>query len=164
MAFYTKSPEQAIQVIGGVMPGESSVRLGDNVPDSWKYEFRMEDAKEDLGLSSEEKTTLLSAREYIYSKLDTEDLPEPVKIWREQQAKIKDEMDEFNSFMVEIASEAKLNQPTLVSRAKKYFPSLDINNKMKISDIVNFILYGVAPPKPAEKPKAKPKSKKKNKK
>lgn len=149
---YTKTVEQAIQVIGGVMPGESTVRLGANVPMEWDYEFRMEDAKQELGLSSEEKMTLLLAREYVYSLLEYEDLPEPVKIWREAQETIKKEMDEFNSFMAYIASDAKLNQPTLVSQAKKYFPSLDINNKMKIKDIVNFILYGIEPPKIEVKP------------
>lgn len=162
--YSTKSVEQAIQVVGGVMPAENTVRLGENVPMSWDYEFRMEDAKKVLGLGSEEKMTLLLARKYVYSLLKTEDLPEPVKIWRKAQDTIKKEMNEFNKFMAEIASEVVLNQPTLVSKAKKYFPSLDITNKMKIKDIVNLILYGVEPPIIVEKPKKKSKSKKKGKK
>lgn len=141
MFYNTTSVEAAIQVVGGVMPGGyTTARLGKDIPMKWDYEFQMEMARKELGLSAEEKITLLLAREYVYSQLKEEDLPEPVKIWRKKQAKIKEEMNKFNSFMEEIASGKRLNQPTLVSKAKKYFPSLKITNKMRVKRIVGLVL------------------------
>ncbi|KKN76999.1 hypothetical protein LCGC14_0364910 [marine sediment metagenome] len=139
MYYYTKSVEMAIQCVAGNIPGVNVARLGKNVPETWEYELRMRNAKEELHLGIRQKMDARLARKYVYSHLKKKDLPEPVVGWFKEIKSIKDEMAVFNNFMNQVASGTTFKKSVLVAKFKRYFPSIKLNEKMTMEDMLNKI-------------------------
>ncbi len=144
--YFTTSLEMAIQCIAGAIPGFNVVRYGPNIPDTWDYEWKMRVAKKELKLEPRQKMNTLLARRWIYSKINTANLPEAIVQWNKEIKEIEGKIAKFSNFMDNVLSE-KTNTGCVVSGGMKYFPKLGINKKMKIVDITSLILTGELPQK-----------------
>jgi len=155
---HTDSIFHAIEVMAANTPFRA-VRLL-NKDDKWKYEFHLDSMRKELNLKADDPYDDVVARDYVYSKLDEEDLPGPVKTVNKIIQDAKDWLHTHNKVMANLTKDNTnaYKVDYLLKFAEKYYPAIELYDGLDKKDIVNAILTGISPEKPKPKQKAKPKN------